>query len=151
MIELQSARHRKGVLAQLRFLGPNRGGLQEPSDEPLTMLPRGVKHEVLEHGHALTSASELERPHEASCGDAARRLSTDVLAIKHDLAGGLRLQPRDAVERRRFSRTIRPDESGDAAGMHVEVHAVESLQAAEVAAQVANLEDGGAHKAAPRR
>ena len=96
--------------------------------------PVGVaaEQQVLQHGGVLEQLDVLERPRDAPPGDLVRRHPRDVLAAEEQAARGRVVDARDQVEDGGLARAVGPDDGEDLPGLHLEAHAVERLDAAEV-------------------
>src|SRR6266536_1078429 len=140
--EIQAAGDGGRALAQLRLAPAHRGGPRDGLPERLAGLAGAVEHEVFDDGQPRESSGDLKGAHEAAPGDPVRGLPGDVAPVEDDAARLGRDEAGDAVEQRGLARAIGTDEAGDGALLHVEVHAVEGVNAVEAAGQRAHLEEG---------
>ena len=92
----------------------------------------GADLDVFQRRHRAEQADILERPSQSRRGALMRRHVGDVGAIEHDLARCRLVETRQHVERRGLARTIRPDQRMNAAAPHLDVDAIDGLEAAEI-------------------
>jgi hypothetical protein len=80
----------------------------------------------------LEELDVLEGARDAPAGDLMRRHPRDVLAGEGQAARGRIVDPRDQVEDGGLARTVGADDGEDLTRLHVEAHAVQRPDAAEV-------------------
>jgi len=69
--------------------------------------------QILEHGHVLEEDDVLEGPGDSESHDSVRRCSCQLPAFEQDAPAVRAVKPRDQIEERRLSRTIRADQPDD--------------------------------------
>ena len=84
-------------------------------------------HHVFQGAGAAKQADVLEGAGDAHGRNAVGRLPVDGLALKRDGARIGRVHPGNQVENRGLARSVGPDEAGDFALVHVQVHPVHGL------------------------
>src|SRR5207249_4127505 len=106
------------------------------------------RNQVVAHGELDEHLQRLERSPHAAPRQLERRHAGDVLAAELDAARrGLDLTE-DAVEERRLSRAVWPDDADDLARSDLEAHAIDGLDRAVLLAHMLHFEERS-HRAAP--
>jgi len=78
----------------------------------------GPDEQVFEHRHVLEEHDVLEGARDSQSHDPVRRRPNQVLAVEEDAAAVRAIQPRDQIEERRLSGTVRPDQPDDLSFLH---------------------------------
>ena len=91
-------------------------------------------------GEIAEEPDVLERPREPGARDAMRRQPGERAVVEIDVAGGGPNDSGDAVDERRLSGAIRPDDGEDLALLEVQAHTGERMHAGEVLADGLDLE-----------
>src|SRR5436853_453757 len=90
-----------------------------------------TEQHVLEHGELAELTRNLERSYETVLRELVRPQSRDIPAFKRDRALIGAHKSGDDIEERRFTRAVRTDDAGDAAGTNLQLAAVQRAKAAE--------------------
>ena len=106
--------------------------------------------DVLERGHLGEEADVLERAPDPERGDRVRRLVGDVDAVEHDRARGRLVDARELVEEGRLAGAVRADQRHDRAARDREVDVVRRDEAAELLAQLDDLDQVVSHRTESR-
>ena len=101
---------------------------------------------VLERRHLHEEPDVLERAADAERGDRVRRLVGDVDAVEQDRARGRLVDPGELVEERRLAGAVRADQRDDRAARDREVDVVRRDEAAELLAQLGDLDQVVSHR-----
>ena len=88
-------------------------------------------HHVLQRRQVREQADVLKRSRDAARGDFVRLQIGHWLAVEHEFAGVLPVDPGQHVEEARLARAVGPDEAVDFAVPDVEAHVGERVHAAE--------------------
>ena len=88
---------------------------------------------------------DLERAPDARLGDRFRRETGNGLALEKNVAFVRRVEPRNQVEGRGFSRAVGTDQGMKGAVAHGDVDALHGLERAETLGDAARLEDDAVH------
>src|SRR5262249_28299043 len=106
--------------------------------------------EVFQHRHTREDAPTFRRLSDAEPRYAVGRQLRYASAVEQNIAAGRPQPSEDRHHQRGFSGAIRPDESHDLALCDVEAHPVENRDVAVAGGDIADLEQGRAHKPTSR-
>ncbi len=97
--------------------------------------------DVLLHRHLAEEADVLERTGDAEAVDLDRVHAGGIDTVQKDRAAGRLVDLREEVEDRRLAGAVRADDAGNLGRAHCDVEVVDCREAAEVDAEVLDLED----------
>jgi hypothetical protein len=103
-------------------------------------VPVPPDQQVLQNRRMLEKLDVLECARDAKLGDAMRREAGQLAVLIQDPPARRRIQEPDQVEDRRLSGAVRPDDREHLATLHLERHIVDRDDAAELDAEVLDLE-----------
>src|SRR5512143_1809464 len=91
------------------------------------------------------------RARQAAPCDLERLASTDVFALKDNIAFISRIDAVDHIEQGRLTRTVRPDDAHDRACLNREIDLIQGDQAAKMFADLLNFENHSRYLPTPGR
>ena len=111
-------------------------------------VPEAVVHvllisdmHILIYGQVVEQPDVLECPRNAEICDLVGLPAYNGAALQKDVAFRRRIDTGDKVKQRRFARAVRTDDAKDLARLYAEAYMVCRLDAAEVLADVANIQN----------
>jgi hypothetical protein len=143
-----------GQAHRLRHLARRAQGGGEPVDGaegvPRAALARRRRQsQVLQHRQAREEIRALEGARDPAARDVVRGQPGERSAVEHDAARARRQVAGDEVEDRRLAGAVGPDERAALARRHLERHAVDGAERAEIAGEA--LDGQQAHARSPMR
>ena len=131
----------EGALTGLALLPPDAGRADDAAEDPSLETAVHADEDVLERRHLLEQPDVLERPPDAALGRRVGRHAGDVLVLEDDRARRRLVDARDHVEERRLAGAVRADQADDRAPLDREVDVVDGDEAAELLAELLDLEE----------
>ena len=98
-------------------------------------------HNVFQHSGGFEQADVLESTGNSLFHDLVRFFTADAFAVKDHIAAGDLICTGDHVEHSGFTGTVGADQGADLVFLHLQVHAVNSRQAAELFGYVFQFQD----------
>ena len=114
----------------------------------------GGEHHVLADGQVAEDGHGFRHVGDAAPRDVGRRAARDVLALEQDAAARCLPEAHDGAQRRRLAGAVAPEQHGDAAPRHGEVHALQDVIGADMGVHAFEAQKGlgrGAGRSPSRR